>query len=36
MTDQTVSRRAFLKTATVASLGIAVAACQPITPHGRR
>ena len=32
MTDLTVSRRAFLKTATVASLGIALAACRPITP----
>jgi len=32
MTDHSVSRRAFLKTATVASLGIAVAACQPIPP----
>ena len=32
MTDRAVSRRAFLKTATVASLGIAVAACQPIPP----
>ena len=32
MKDHSVSRRAFLKTATVASLGIAVAACQPIPP----
>ncbi|MCY3994145.1 MAG: cache domain-containing protein [Caldilineaceae bacterium] len=32
MTDHTVSRRSFLKTATVASLGIALAACQPIPP----
>ncbi len=32
MTDQTVSRRSFVKTATVASLGIALAACRPIPP----
>ena len=32
MTDRAVSRRAFLKTATVASLGIGLAACQPIPP----
>ncbi len=32
MTDRAVSRRSFLKTATVASLGIALAACQPIPP----
>ena len=32
MTDHAVSRRSFLKTATVASLGIALAACQPIPP----
>ncbi len=32
MTDYTVSRRAFVKTAAVASLGIALAACQPIPP----
>ena len=32
MTDLTVSRRSFLKTATVASLGIALAACRPIPP----
>ena len=32
MADLTVSRRAFLKTATIASLGIALAACRPITP----
>ena len=32
MTDQPVSRRAFVKTATVASLGIVLAACRPIPP----
>ena len=32
MTDLTVSRRSILKTATVASLGIALAACRPIPP----
>jgi len=32
MTDLTVSRRAFLKTASVAALGIGLAACQPIPP----
>ncbi len=32
MTDLTVSRRSFFKTATVASLGIALAACRPIPP----
>ena len=32
MTDRAVSRRAFLKTATVAALGTALAACQPIPP----
>ena len=32
MTDLTVSRRAFLKTAGVAALGIGLAACQPIPP----
>ena len=32
MTELTVSRRSFLRTATVASLGIALAACRPIPP----
>ena len=32
MTDLSVSRRAFLKTAGVAALGIGLAACQPIPP----
>lgn len=32
MTDYSVSRRAFLKTAGVAALGIGLAACQPIPP----
>ncbi len=32
MTDRIVSRRSFVKTATVASLGIALAACRPIPP----
>ena len=32
MTDRAFSRRAFLKTATVATLGTALAACQPIPP----
>ncbi len=32
MTDLAVSRRAFLKTASVAALGIGLAACQPIPP----
>ena len=32
MTDRAVSRRSFLKTATVASLGIGLAACRPIPP----
>ena len=32
MTDRAVSRRVFLKTATVAALGTALAACQPIPP----
>jgi len=34
MTDRAVSRRAFLKTAGVAALGVALAACQPIRPLG--
>ena len=34
VTDQPVSRRSFVKTATVASLGIALAACRPIAPLG--
>ncbi len=34
MTDRAVSRRAFLKTAGVALLGVGLAACQPITPDG--
>ncbi len=32
MPDHPVSRRSFVKTATIASLGIALAACQPIPP----
>ncbi len=32
MTAHSVSRRSFVKTATIASLGIALAACQPIPP----
>ena len=32
MPDLPVSRRSFVKTATIASLGIALAACQPIPP----
>ena len=32
MPDHSVSRRAFLKTATVSSLGIVLAACRPIPP----
>ncbi len=34
MTDRTVSRRAFLKTASVAMIGVGLAACQPIPPLG--
>ena len=34
MTDRAVSRRAFLKTAGVAALGTALAACRPIAPVG--
>ena len=34
MTDRAVSRRAFLKTAGVAALGVGLAACQPIAPLG--
>ncbi len=32
MQDHPVSRRSFVKTATIASLGLALAACQPIPP----
>ena len=32
MPDHPVSRRSFVKTATIASLGLALAACQPIPP----
>ena len=32
MTDRALSRRSFLKTATVAALGVGLAACQPIPP----
>ncbi len=32
MTDRALSRRAFLKTAGVAALGVSLAACQPIAP----
>ena len=32
MPDHPVSRRSFVKTATIASLGIALAACRPIPP----
>ena len=32
MTDRALSRRAFLKTAGVAALGVGLAACQPIPP----